>query len=470
MTALVALLVVVAATSASAVQVPQQRGKPNDALWDVGGATATPGAGPKDPWSVVCADGDPACDLDDAENGGCRMAIAICDGTSRGRCRPKKRRRFILPASTQQALVGFALPSACLYGPCGTPGIVTLSASNDPAVTTLRFRSRRGSRRGSSQVQVRCVPPDPARRRTVLSVVGSASGSDLDLGTTGNAHNFAVSAGVRLDLCVTGCDATADATCDATVCTAQTFTPTPLLTNGVPVCLVQRPITTSAIGTFDLVSGALAMPLTLETRVHVQTPLDNVCPRCSGVTIGAAGTCDSGARQGQACTVDASVHVIGSNPDYLLSADCPPDAPKLALAFPIVTTLTTGDTALAGSRPCPGQAVDDACGEGMCTADCSDTIPTKGGINQTCCSNSTSTPCFPTAADSPGVILRTGVPVPLMPAWPTSSPQSATGTVLAATFCVPRTTDQSVDILYGLPGPGAVLLPVDLSVRTVIAP
>jgi hypothetical protein len=37
---------------------------------------------------------------------------------------------------------------------------------------------------------------------------------------------------------------------------------------------------------------------------------------------------------------------------------------------------------------------------------------------------------------------------------------SLTGAVLAATFCVPATGTTVVDALTGLPGPGAVLIPV----------
>jgi hypothetical protein len=35
---------------------------------------------------------------------------------------------------------------------------------------------------------------------------------------------------------------------------------------------------------------------------------------------------------------------------------------------------------------------------------------------------------------------------------------------VATTFCVPSVQDRTVDLLYGLPGPAALLLPVRLEI------
>ena len=73
-------------------------------------------------------------------------------------------------------------------------------------------------------------------------------------------------------------------------------------------------------------------------------------------------------------------------------------------------------------------------------------MPAKGGISQLCCAGFTDLPCFPT--QDGGSLVRTGSP----------------GTdghvqVSAATFCVPRTSSALINLVAGLPGPGALLLP-----------
>src|SRR6185369_4340502 len=84
-----------------------------------------------------------------------------------------------------------------------------------------------------------------------------------------------------------------------------------------------------------------------------------VCPRCSGDAPGDAGTCDAGARQGRACTTEGVVTVANAAGDrrYTLSPDCPPNGTP-AGTLSIALGLTTGNSTLSGSRPCPGQSQD----------------------------------------------------------------------------------------------------------------
>jgi hypothetical protein len=120
-----------------------------------------------------------------------------------------------------------------------------------------------------------------------------------------------------------------------------------------------------------------------------------------------------------------------------------------------------------GPVPCPDsdgpQTQDDFCGAGSCTATCTgaacvatdpagNCIDAKGGISQLCCSNNTATPCFPTKGG--GSIIRTGHP---------GTPGNTL--VSAALFCIPRTTSTLINITTGLPGPGSLLLPSQVSVR-----
>jgi hypothetical protein len=88
-------------------------------------------------------------------------------------------------------------------------------------------------------------------------------------------------------------------------------------------------------------------------------------------------------------------------------------------------------------------------GAACAATDAGNGIDAKGGISQVCCSNATSTPCFPTKT---GSITRTGRPG-----------TNGQTLVSAATFCIPRTGSTLINIT-GLPGPGALLLPAQVSV------
>jgi hypothetical protein len=113
---LVGLLVLVATTSSVAALVPQQRGTPCDAAWDVGNAKATLGARPKQPWDAVCSDGDPRCDLDGEENGECRVAVAACAAVATEGCMPATIRKVVIPRATRKKVPGLARPPARTAG------------------------------------------------------------------------------------------------------------------------------------------------------------------------------------------------------------------------------------------------------------------------------------------------------------------------------------------------------------------
>jgi hypothetical protein len=165
--------------------------------------------------------------------------------------------------------------------------------------------------------------------------------------------------------------------------------------------------------------------------------------------------------------VHALAFVVGSagDPTYRLSGDCPPSGVEKTLELSV--TLSTGEEHLDGSRPCPQQRTNDVCGhlDEACTLAC-DAMPAgKGGRNQTCCSNEPLRPCFPTAPNAaPQGIVRTGTPAPPLPAPPdTTYPKRGAG-VLAHVGCLPATGDAAVDIVQGLPGPTAWLLPFQLTI------
>ncbi len=288
-------------------------------------------------------------------------------------------------------------------------------------------------------------------------------GTDLDTGYTGQSHNFTIVQGAKLDYCLSGCDASANPACTGQGATGpgtpngRTFgAPLPLFSVGVPVCLVNRFKDATITSTVNLQSGAISAPVNLLTDVYVRLgKLDLVCPRCDG------GKCKGGKNDGAPCTVTGTVSVVGSQPtQYNLSSSCLPEGTPtgtLDIALPLQTA-----TATSAPGRCPGQTADDACpSNGVCNVDCSATTPALGGINQLCCSAGNALPCFPTA--NAGTYTRTGSPLPVTPAWPDPTyPKSSNGGAarLVATFCVPATRDATVDGLSGLPGPGAIIVPV----------
>ena len=245
--------------------------------------------------------------------------------------------------------------------------------------------------------------------------------------------------------------------------------PLPLLAAQVPVCVVNTYRDPVLTGTFNLQTGeggSAASPNLVQLNSDVfLTNGNEVCPKCQVFgtgTIGNTGTCSSSAKApGASCTVDGIVTVAGHGL-YLLSSQCPPSGASTA-TLKINLPFTTGPaTPLVGPLPCPGQSKDDGCIGGTCLAGCTgaaclatdpagNCIDAKGGISQTCCSNATDTPCFPTKGGSS--ITRTGSP-------------GTAGNIMvnAALFCIDATQSGIINITAGLPGPGALLLPAKVSV------
>lgn len=451
---------------------------------------------------VQCSDGS-ACDQDGAANGSCTFSINVCTAIDGCTAEPVE---LIKPAAKAKKLVGLVpptTPQAAVTATCGTAGTIAipLKGKNKDKASALGkgkmiLKTKIASGKGSAVIFAQCTPagggpvtatcPDreAAGLPKQLNLTVPTTGGDLDNGYSGDSHNFPVTAQSTLSFCLTNCDATTDSVCDGSGSTGEKGkslngpffgAPLPLLANNVPVCVVNRYANPNITTTYDLATGELSGGVVnLLSDVYVQTADtngDNVCPRCSGSGLGQQGTCQAGARKGQSCTVDGTIRVVGSGPSslpldqreaYNLSTECPPDSGKLSATLVIDLPLTTGEARKDGSKPCQGQTVDDACpGSGTCTFDCSATVPAKGGINQTCCSNQQTKPCFPTAPDSPpNAIIRNGVPAIALPAWPDPTyPKTVEGGKAAAVFCEASTKDATVDLLTGLPGPGALLLP-----------
>jgi hypothetical protein len=466
-----------------------------DAFWDTGSAVVSGS-------HLDCHDGDPTCDTDGVVNHVCTIALTACVDTPTGTCTPEPLTSIKFGAPVTKKLVGFQPPVVGSPN-CGTPGTITIPLRAKKHGTVFK-NSRpvkllmKGKPRFKDTLLVRCVPAAPGHcplrtdnpafpAEVDLTVPLEdaqhpelGNGSDLDNGWTGSTHNFPIIGGSTVRYCLSGCDGVTTFDCQASGTTAAgteanpvngpTFgSPLPLLAAQVPVCVVNSYRDPVLTGTFNLQTGeggSAANPNLVHLNSDVYLTSGNeVCPKCqvSGTGgIGSTGTCSSSARApGASCTVDGVVTVAGHGL-YLLSSQCPPSGASMA-TLKINLPFTTGPTIpLVGPLPCAGQTTDDGCNGGACNATCTgaacagtnaagECVDAKGGISQLCCANATSTPCFPSKGG--GSITRSGKP-------------GTAGNIMvnAALFCIDATQSGIINITAGLPGPGALLLPVKVSV------
>ena len=293
-------------------------------------------------------------------------------------------------------------------------------------------------------------PPNPQGGPDTLTLDGGFAGSDLDFGWTGSAHN--APSIMHLTLCLKGCGG-ADTFCDVDGAASLAATgarlgaPTPVVSNGVATCVESSP-TGAFVGTADLATGAIGVDVHLKSRIHL-TDRTAACPVCSGATVGATGTCQGGARDGQPCVTQNVVDVAGV--PYALSSSCRPSDDELLVELDEDLPLTTGTASRSGL--CPSQLRPNPCGPantvGSCGAACA---PSPGtGIGQQCCDGNPARSCF---GDTITRVGSAAVPTP-----GDAFPRGELAT-LVATACVPGTANTLVNGVSGLPGPLAAVLPV----------
>jgi hypothetical protein len=440
---------------------------------------------------VDCQDGDPACDVDGAMDGTCTIGVSVCVFQSEPGCTPQEV-TAITPSKKTAALGLEPPPVPATAAACGPAAIVTLplkqtrkGAKPSKKITLKMTATSSGKpRKDKDTLVLRCVPnrgagacpANAAGGPSELTVAVAREGTDLDNGWTGISHNFPVVYGSTLRACLQGCDASGTPACTSDQAATDavngaTFgAPLPLFAANIPVCVVNRFATPKITDvSADVLTGATSSTIHLLSDIYLTSAVQ-LCPRCSGSDLGKPGTCDSGARQGQACRTEGIVTVggvpQGQNPTYTLSSDCPPVPGARQGTIPINLPATTGTSTLAGPRPC-GAAQDDGCGAGVCNAPCQgpacatmlggQCVDAKGGVSQLCCSSNQTIPCFPTRT---GAIERTGSAAPPTPAG-TTYPKTETAT-LVATFCEASSGSNVVDVSTGLPGPGAIILPSTL--------
>jgi hypothetical protein len=440
---------------------------------------------------VDCQDGDPSCDADGKTNGTCTFGVSVCTASvAVDGCTADGVTAFTFSRKTARfGVTGPAVPTT--EPVCGPATLIPVALKK----TARGFRPSRTVVLGATAttehghdrdtVRLRCVPnagagecpANPNGGPRELAMVVAASGTDLDNGVTGMSHNFPLPAGSTLRMCLTACDPTTNPTCvEDDEATARVQRPTfgpplPLFAAGVPTCIVNRFGTPGLVGaTADLATGAVEGDLHLMSDVYLTAPTQ-VCPQCSSDDVGGTGTCTTGRREGQACRTEAIMEVSAApagSRQLAVSSDCLPSGPPVG-TLSLTLPLTTSTAELAGPHAC-GAKQDDGCNGGTCDAVCTgsacvattpegECLDANGGLAQLCCSNNTKLSCFPTRDG--GSIVRTGMAGVAAPAWPEPTyPKSASAT-LVSTFCEPATGSTVVDIVTGLPGPGALLLPVE---------
>ena len=475
-------------------------------------ATHVPGGGPKksDCYSefdvqggaitgvvVQCTDGDSSCDSDGAANGACVFTVALCvNQTDVSGCTPMPPLTTIKVKPT-----GILPPPADLTGAtCGANASITVPLKgrkkNHPGKKILHVVAKSSGKPkvDTDKLVLKCNYPGGTTTTTTIPCVNpqggpdeadlatADSGTDLDNGWTGISHNFPVDPRASLKVCLSGCDASTNPVCDlmgavgAGSINGATFgPPLPLIAQGVAVCVINRFQTTPVTGKLNVQTGEVSdttpIQVNLFSDVHLISDHTNVCPRCStggAPQYGARGSCSAGPNQGKSCTVESILTVAQSqgSPTYGLSAACPPDPAAKAATLDIKLPLTTGTSTLAGPTPCPGQVQQDNCQGSPCDATCTgqacvsytpegQCVDAKGGLSQVCCAGDTAMPCFPDP------LVRTGFADPPAPVWPDLTyPKRSTKGVLVTTFCVGATSRSTINTTDGLPGPGAIILPV----------
>jgi len=516
-TALAAVLAITIATPARAYIAGDGKGKPEyDCFIGLEGYSPddqTPYDKKGKKLAIQCTDGE-ACDLDGAVNGSCQFSVAVSvnkagvDG-----CTPAPLKKVVAKAKAKGVKLDFYTTA-----PAPLDGSSAVSAFLAFNVQHKKFGKAK-PKLGKGKVSLKAVKPKDADKFTFIcnpsgvtpttttsttlppqcanntaggprqvTLVVNGDGADLDNGKSGQSHNFPVPQGTSLNYCLTNCDDT-DPVCNAAGPTGDgtangtTFgPPLPLFSAGVPVCVINEYTEPSIQGTANVETGEFIAeledgtptPIVLNSRIF-QSSATLVCPRCNG------GKCVGGRNAGKNCTISGTVVVNNPpgtlNDSYNLSNDCPPGGQGFAAvgSIEVVLDLTTGTSMkaadAAGSFPCPDQSEHDGCLGATCTIDCSPDGPSptqdpKGGVSQWCCNNAERTPCFPTSpAAGSQAIIRTGeanVPTPAWSTDPSTYPKTGTGK-LAATFCEGASESIAVNGVAGLPGPGALILPGDMT-------
>jgi hypothetical protein len=362
-------------------------------------------------------------------------------------------------------------PTPGVVSPTVTPTTVTSTSPDSPTPTVT----------STPGTIIDCNGEGAALNITITS----EPGSDLDTGWTGISHN---SVATHDNVVTTQLNCVGpDCVVDGSALTGTTFgSPLPLSAGGVSTCIVNT-FREAVTGTYNCESGCSTGATKLVSKVFLVQEASMPCPPCVGDATPndgvKGGTCSGGKTPGAACDVGGISDLFdAAGPEFgHTSNDCLPTGSSVGELNIDLDPLTTGTVSVdsnvnclsgafpAGSCFCPGQVQPNACfpdgvcpASGVCevgpidgvcqgqtfrqcrsgtgTEDCEDVFPGAGScIDQP-------RPCFGTN------ITRTG----------TCGTVSGT---LVSFFCIPQTRAAAINTTAGLPGPGAISLPVS-QVRT----
>lgn len=308
-------------------------------------------------------------------------------------------------------------------------------------------------------------PANPQGGPSEVLFSSTGVSSDLDIGFTGDYHNIKVPAASQLRFCTSNCNATTDPLCDAnggtvTVVGTAFGPPAPVVIGNVAACIVTT-FREPPSGTVNVQTGAAQLLAKLDGKAYLQfnaSAATKVCPRCNGAAVGGNGTCDSAAANpGTTCVVDQIITLTkfppGGDPVYALSRQClPPGAPSATIALDIPFGTGTGVASSCGTQTnsCGASGTAGTCSPGTCTSN-------GDGIGQACCAGNAAKACFePT-------VSRTGAAGAPTPAWPSTTYPKTGNSTIAGAVCVPAIAGLPgliANPALGLPGPGAMVLPV----------
>ncbi|MCC6763834.1 MAG: hypothetical protein IT293_04145, partial [Deltaproteobacteria bacterium] len=212
------------------------------------------------------------------------------------------------------------------------------------------------------------APPQIPCPEQITYTVESA-GSDLDIGWTGIYHDQVLGTGGSLSFaldcpgqflgqcgvcplsgpiasttivdnrrCSNGTQTTcaSDAECGSGTCEFYFGAPLPITGGGVPICVTNQ-VAGAVTGTVSPELGQGASDIGIIFTSFVGISETQPCPVCDGASVGAAGTCRGGDRDGQPCTTDGTTPFFGNT-----SFDCPPSASADIGSSTLPLNLTTG--------------------------------------------------------------------------------------------------------------------------------
>lgn len=357
--------------------------------------------------------------------------------------------------------------------PTTTPVVATPTATQQPPTVTPTDTGPTvtGGPETPTPTPTTATTTGCSQQALTISVT-SGTGSELDTGYTGIAHDQETisDSKVTIDL---NCDPNlVDCTLDGSSLVGTNFgAPLPLSSGGVPVCVINE-FREGVTGTYNCEDGCGVSAVKLTSFVFLVQDIAKPCPTCVGDTTpndgNKDGTCDGGTAPGAPCDVG------GVSPDFgSTSNDCLPTGSSVGELEIDINPLTTGtvdvDSSIncaspffpAGTCYCPGQIAANNCTDGVCT----NGVCAAGPIDGLCsnqqfrsCISGTGTANCEDVFPGSGTCIDKNRPCFTNNITRTGQCGLDAGT-LVGFFCVPATRAPAINTTAGLPGPGALSLP-----------